>query len=189
MLALLSRKIRIRLIAIARFSCPALIRPNCRHAQELCIPEHFMDGNEQPIKESRLQVQTNLSALAEVLQWFEQFNSLLLPHNLWWQSQVALTEGFTNAVRHAHQHLPETTPIDIEVKVFTDFLEMRIWDWGKPFDLAAMLQKLRDLDEPDPLEREGGRGLMFMDQLTDELDYARMPDRRNCLVMKKRIDS
>ena len=140
---------------------------------------------ETPLQQSRLQVKTDLEAITEVWQWFEQFTSPLLPQVFWWECEVALTEGFTNVVRHAHQHLPQTTPIEIELKVFAQYLEMRIWDRGEPFDLQAKLQSLYK-EKSDALEREGSRGLIFMHQLMDELDYLRGSDGRNCLLLRKR---
>lgn len=143
--------------------------------------------NEKPLKQSRLQVETDLNEVTKVLQWFEDFTSSLLPQPFQSQCQLAFVEGFTNAVRHAHQHLPKATPIELELKVFADCLEMRIWDKGEPFDLQTKIQEaLAQQDECDPLSKEGGRGLIFMHQLTDELAYLRMSDDRNCLLMRKR---
>ena len=141
--------------------------------------------NERPLKQSRLQLKTDLTAVAEVLQWFEEFTSPLLPQPLQSQCQLAFVEGFTNAIRHAHHGLPETTPIELELKVFAHWLEMRIWDQGPPFDFEAKLEALRH-EDCDPLEKEGGRGLIFMQELTDEVSYLRQPDQRNCLLMRKR---
>ncbi|HEY9821582.1 MAG TPA: anti-sigma regulatory factor [Candidatus Sericytochromatia bacterium] len=141
--------------------------------------------HEKPLKESRLQVETDLNAVPKVLQWFEEFNNLLLPQKVYGECQLALIEGFTNAVRHAHQGLPQTTPIELELQLFPQYLEMRIWDKGQPFDWEAMFEALRQ-EDTNPLEKEGGRGLIFMKQLTDELSYARLPDDRNCLLMCKR---
>jgi serine/threonine-protein kinase RsbW len=142
--------------------------------------------DEQPIQQSHLQVKTDLKALTEVLQWFEEKVSPLITQDVFWQCQVALAEGFTNAVRHAHQERFWTTSIDLEVLVFPNYLEMRIWDYGKPFDMLAKLQSL-DKEAQDPLEKEGGRGLIFMQQLTDQLDYLRVSGNRNCLMMRKKI--
>ncbi len=141
--------------------------------------------NEKPLKEARLQVETDLNAVPEVLQWFEQFTSPLLPQQFCGECQLALVEGFTNAVRHAHRRLPPTTPIVLELNLFPQYLEMRVWDRGEPFDWQAKLEALCQ-EDIDPLEKEGGRGLMFMDQLTDELSYIRFTDDRNCLLMRKR---
>lgn len=141
--------------------------------------------NERPLKEAQLQVCTNLAAVDEVLRWFEQFNTAPLSSEEWWQCETALVEGFTNAVRHAHRHLPETTPINLEVIVFPHCVEMRIWDRGEPFDLEGYIEEL--LKKPlDPWEI-GRKGLRIMKELTDELYYRRTSDGRNCLLMRKRI--
>jgi hypothetical protein len=46
--------------------------------------------------------------------------------------------------------------VEIEVAVFAESLEMRIWDWGEPFDLE---QKIKDMSEQDNINSPGGRGL------------------------------
>ncbi|HHP7230632.1 MAG TPA: ATP-binding protein [Xenococcaceae cyanobacterium] len=132
----------------------------------------------------QLQVATTLEALQEVLQWYEELISPCLPQPTGWQCEVALVEAFTNAVRHAHQDLPTTTPIDLEVELHDNGLEMRVWDRGKPFDLKAQLQASQD--NFTSLEKEGGRGLQFIKKLTDELQYLSNLDYRNCLVIKKK---
>ncbi len=145
----------------------------------------WLRHNEQPLRQSSLQVETDLHAVTQVLQWFEEFTVPILPQPLQSHCQLAFVEGFTNAVRHAHHHLPSTTPIELELRVFPDCLEMRIWDHGEPFDLQAKLEALCQ-EELDPLDKVGGRGLIFMHQLTDELAYLRESDNRNCLLMRKR---
>ena len=139
------------------------------------------------VKQYHLQVKTELEALKEVLQWFEGLVFPLIPQKMGWQCEVALVEAFTNAVRHAHHDLPKSTPIDLEVELFPNFLEMRIWDRGKSFDLEEKLrQGEQEANSPKSLEKEGGRGLQFIKKLTDELQYLNLPNRRNCLVVRKK---
>lgn len=138
----------------------------------------------QDIKQYHLRVRTELEALKEVLQWFESLVFPLVPRKMGWQCEVALVEAFTNAVRHAHQNLPKNTPIDLEVELLPNFLEMRIWDRGQPFDLKAKL--LQGAKEVNSIEKEGGRGLQFINKLTDELEYLNLRNHRNCLVMRKK---
>lgn len=142
-----------------------------------------MKANPQ-FKQYHLQVNTELEALKEVLQWFEGFVFPVVPQKMGWQCEVALVEAFTNAVRHAHKHLPKNTPIDLEVELLPNFLEMRIWDRGKSFDLQDKLRKGEQ--EASSMEKEGGRGLQFIKKLTDELQYLNLPNHRNCLVMRKK---
>lgn len=144
--------------------------------------------NEQVIKQFHLQVKTELEALRQVLQWFESIVFPSLPQKIGWQCEVALVEAFTNTVRHAHHNLPKTTPIDLEVRLFPSFLEMCIWDRGEPFNLKDKLRDSLENNSP-PLEKEGGRGLQFMKKLTDDMQYLRLSDRRNCLVMRKKYTS
>ena len=63
------------------------------------------------------------------------------------QGQLAVAEGFTNAVRHAHKGLPLETPIKLEVTVFNERLEIKIWDYGQPFDLEARVKEFRQVNE------------------------------------------
>ena len=147
----------------------------------------WLRHNEKPLKQDRLEVETDLHAVTKVLQWFEDFTKPMLPQPSQSQCQLAFVEGFTNAVRHAHHNLPPTTPIELELKIFPDSLEMRIWDQGPPFDLQAKLQEALDRQKDiDPLSAEGGRGLIFMHQLMDEVAYLRVDNERNCLLMRKR---
>ena len=140
--------------------------------------------NQNPQKKFKLQVATKLEALQDVLKWYEELISPCLPEKTGWQCEVALVEAFTNAVRHAHQDLPTNTPIDLEVQLYPNSLEMKVWDRGKPFDLKAQLQA--NQDNVTSLDKEGGRGLQFIKKLTDDLQYLSNLDYGNCLVIKKR---
>lgn len=142
--------------------------------------------DEKLLARSHLQVPTDLKSLEDILAWFEKITAPFLAADLMYRCQIALTEGFTNVVRHAHRGLSNATPIDIEVKIFSNCIEMQIWDVGKSFDFEKTLHLLRE-QNIDPLEREGGRGLMFMSKLTDELAYHRVENSRNCLIMRKRF--
>lgn len=144
-----------------------------------------MTVNTKPNK-FHLQVDTELKSLEDVLSWFEESIGPFLPQKTGWQCEVALAEAFTNAVRHAHQNLPSSTPIDLEIELFNNFLEMRVWDFGKPFDLKAKLKAGKQ--NLDSLEQEGGRGLQFIKKLTDELQYLSSAESktRNCLVIRKK---
>jgi serine/threonine-protein kinase RsbW len=113
-----------------------------------------------PLQKIHLQVNTELKELEQVLEWFNQLEPLPIPKTVWFQCQLVLAESFTNAVCHAHKGLPSETPIELEVTVFNDSLEMRIWDYGQPFDLEAKLSELREIDR-EQLEHKGGRVLEF----------------------------
>lgn len=132
---------------------------------------------------AHLQVNSDLKELDPVLSWFTQLHQSPIPTSVWLRCQLALAEGFTNAVRHAHQGKPLDTTIDIEVALFPEHLEIRVWDCGLPFDLE---KKIRELSDQIDINCGGGRGLKLMRDISDSLTYRRTDDNRNCLLMVKR---
>jgi len=134
------------------------------------------------LQQSTYKTQTDPQALKGVLSWFDGFHELPIPQEDWLQCQLALIEGFTNAVRHAHQGLPAETPIIITVIIAHNYLDLRIWDQGPGFDFQAMLDhKLKTTNA----DSEGGRGLRIMYRVADIVEYERTADQRNCLHIRK----
>ncbi|MEG4960937.1 MULTISPECIES: ATP-binding protein [unclassified Microcoleus] len=101
-----------------------------------------------------LQVNTDVNALTLVLEWFEQLKDLSIPNEVWWKFQLALAEGFTNAVRHAHKNLPIETPVQLEIMVFKGRLELKILDCGPYFDFDAKLKETIAADRKRCLDLE-----------------------------------
>jgi len=121
-------------------------------------------------------------ALNQVLSWFEDFDHTFIPEPVWLQCQLALAEGFTNVVRHAHKGKPVSTAVDLEVVILEDRLEIRIWDYGPQTNLGEVIESLsHEMDR----ESEGGRGLKLMKKVADILQYKRGDDQRNCLLIVK----
>lgn len=104
--------------------------------------EQEAELNECSCKNISLQVNTDMNALTRVLDWLEQLQDISIPNEVWFQFQLALAEGFTNAVRHAHKNLPVETPIQLEITVFSGHWEFKLWDCGPRFDFDAKLQEI-----------------------------------------------
>jgi serine/threonine-protein kinase RsbW len=136
----------------------------------------------EPTQTIRTQVSTDLQLLKQVLDWFNQFDQQAIPRPVWLQCQLALAEGFTNAVRHAHSDKPAETPIEIEVTFKPQAIELRIWDYGSGFDLE---KRLHMLPEPKNQDTAGGRGLKIIQQTADVFSYTAVDDQRNCLLIVK----
>ncbi|MCL1474543.1 ATP-binding protein [Argonema antarcticum] len=143
------------------------------------------------LQNNHLRVKSDLHSLNQVLQWFDRFcfqNKCKLswltdgsdrPNLALEELKLALVEGFTNAVRHAHKGLPPETPIEIELNLWDECLEIRIWDRGEPFDPST-------LPEYKPgTAQEGGVGWFLMRRIADEVLYKRSQDGRNCLILIK----
>lgn len=132
------------------------------------------------VKQEHLMVTSRLDGLLQVQHWFRDVCQSLEADNSWVKNYadrlaIALTEGFTNAVRHAHAELPPETAIDIDFALWRDHLEIRIWDRGQPFNPEA-------LPEPEPgALLESGYGWFLLRRLADKVTYQRFQDGRNCL--------
>jgi serine/threonine-protein kinase RsbW len=136
----------------------------------------------EPTQINRTQVSTDLGLLKQVLEWFDRLDQKSVPHSVWLQCQLALAEGFTNAVRHAHADQPADTPIEIEVTIRKQSIELRIWDYGTGFDLE---NRLHMLPEPKNQDHAGGRGLKIIQQTADVFSYTAVDAQRNCLLIVK----
>ncbi|MEL7034787.1 MAG: anti-sigma regulatory factor [Cyanobacteria bacterium J06592_8] len=132
---------------------------------------------------AQLQAPNNLDALSDILAWFAQLQHPSISSTIWIRCQLALAEGFTNAVRHAHENLPPDITVDIEVDLSNDQILIRIWDQGPAFDLMEKMEKI-----PPQIDQNasGGRGLKLMRDIADSLSYVRQPDGRNCLSILKK---
>ena len=134
------------------------------------------------LKQDQLIVQSKLEDLVQVQEWFDRFCSASqLPwlEAVFDQVNLALAEGFTNAVRHAHADLPTDTPIEIDLLLWQEKLEVQVWDMGGPFDPDQ-------LAEPQPgTLKEGGYGWFLIRRLADNVDYERNDLGRNCLRIVK----
>jgi len=133
--------------------------------------------------QDHLTVNSDLTVLNSVQKWFEKFwlrhhSSIARRDHQLYRLNLALAEGFTNAVRHAHSGLSRDTSIEIQVTMDDDRMEIRIWDWGQPFNPD-------NLEEPKPgTLREGGYGWFLLRRLTDQVSYDRQ-GQRNCLLIVK----
>lgn len=135
-------------------------------------------------QQAYLTVMSDLHLLTQVQEWFKLFCASHSDDFPWLKSQrypleLAIAEGFTNAVRHAHHDLPADTEIEIHLSLWGDRIEIRIWDYGKPFNPDT-------LEEPKPgTLRKGGYGWFLLRRLADQVLYKRYQDKRNCLVIVK----
>ena len=105
-------------------------------------------SSNQALHKITLEINSDLTAVSQILSWVEQLENLPIPEAVLHHSKLAAIEGFTNAVRHAHKDLPSETPIELEITVFNDRLKLLIWDWGMPFDFQAKLKE--ELTEKSP---------------------------------------
>jgi len=155
-----------------RLEGQAISRQPCAGLEKLTKP-----------KKNYLQVPSDLKGLDQVLSWFDRLPHGTIDEKTWMECKTALAEGWTNAVRYGNKGLPPDTQSDIEVAIFPQSIEIRIFDQGPPgFDLENKLQERKDKIKPGDI---GGRGLLLIADIADRLSYTRTADNRNCLLMVK----
>ena len=130
----------------------------------------------------RIEVESDLQAIDLVLLQFNKLYDNRISQQDWLQCQLALVEGFTNAVRHAHRNLPLETPIEIEFALCLEKITIRIFDYGQPFDLNNFINTML---AKDTNWLGSGRGIAIINKVSDVLKYDRISNNKNCLVITK----
>lgn len=90
---------------------------------------------------------------------------------------MAIAEGFTNAVRHAHGEAFKEYDITVDLCLDHHRLDIRIWDHSPTvFNLEAYYatQQHRQVST----EATGGRGMFILKKVADHLTYGRDPQRQ-----------
>ncbi|MEM7594374.1 MAG: ATP-binding protein [Cyanobacteria bacterium P01_A01_bin.83] len=137
------------------------------------------------LQTSKLQVESKLEALNDVLAWFDDLKIDGIGDRTWLELQTIVGEAFDNAVSHAHQGL-EDKKVDLELSILSQSIVFKIWDYGAEFDLEAQRRKRKGEINP---KAESGRGIFLLEELSDYFSYTKQPDGRNCLLVIKAYQS
>ncbi|MDJ0733147.1 MAG: glycosyltransferase [Nostocaceae cyanobacterium] len=144
------------------------------------IPE--VSQAEDFLQSYQLKIQSDLNELSTVLSWFDNLYNPLIPQHTWLEIKTALAEGFDNAVVHAHKKLPPETLIDIQLVIYSQSIEIQIFDRGPGLNWEQHLKNMPDEVHEDA---ECGRGIGIMQQIADNISYISLPDNRNRLSIIK----
>lgn len=93
--------------------------------------------------------------------------------------ELAFAEATTNIMRHAYGGRDDQ-PVEIEIEVSPEAIQVRLYDWGDPFDPATVDAPVFDGT------RTGGFGLFIIQQAVDEVSYSRH-EGRNGISLTKRL--
>src|SRR3954452_11024669 len=89
---------------------------------------------------------------------------------------LALTEACANVVQHAGEH----DEYQVDVNITDDTCLLSVLDDGQGFDFEKV-------SAPGGSPLEGGRGLILMRALVDELKFVRAEDGRHRVVLAKKL--
>jgi serine/threonine-protein kinase RsbW len=96
--------------------------------------------------------------------------------------EIALTEACTNVLKHSG---PQGAEYEVHTIISSSLATIEIRDRGSGFDRtsASIGEMLREDGS-----REGGRGLMLMRALVDEVDISPGPETGTVVTLTKRLD-
>lgn len=80
---------------------------------------------------------------------------------------MAVREAMANAVKHGNK-FDETKTIEITLSNSIKTLEISIRDFGEGFDI----QEVPDPTNPENLLKTSGRGILFMNNFMDEVEWS-----------------
>jgi serine/threonine-protein kinase RsbW len=89
---------------------------------------------------------------------------------------LALTEACANVVHHAGEH----DAYQVDVSIDDQVCRISVLDEGPGFDVDAVTA-------PSPSALEGGRGLVLMRALVDQLQFLEAEDGRHGVVLEKQL--
>jgi serine/threonine-protein kinase RsbW len=93
---------------------------------------------------------------------------------------ICVTEAVMNAIEHAHRDRPELM-IDIEIECYSDKMKIIVRDHGPGFDVTSV----PDPTTPDNVLNLGGRGIMLMRAMMDEVEVRSHEDGTEISMVKK----
>jgi len=107
----------------------------------------------------------------------------LLENDAHWVG-IAVREAVANAVKHGNRQDPEKK-VEIDFGVEGDEVVIKVADEGVGFDPGGVDDPLA----PENMLRSSGRGIYYMKQFMDHIDYSFRPDGGTEVTMRKSINS
>jgi serine/threonine-protein kinase RsbW len=122
----------------------------------------------------------NLELVQMVVQ--ETLARLDLSTDATYEIGMAVREAVANAIQHGNKNRPEKR-VFIDLGFNQGEVVIRVADEGEGFDLERVRNPLAD----ENLLRPNGRGILFMREFVDEIDYTSNRDGGTVVTLRKRI--
>ena len=95
---------------------------------------------------------------------------------------IAIREAVANAIKHGNRQDPEKE-VEVELAIVGDEAIIRVVDQGEGFDL----QTVEDPLAPENLLKPNGRGIFYMNNFMDEIEYGTRPEGGTVVTLRKQI--
>ncbi|MCP4201512.1 MAG: ATP-binding protein [bacterium] len=95
---------------------------------------------------------------------------------------IAIREAVANAIKHGNRQDPDKE-VEVELAIIGDQAIIRVVDQGEGFDL----QEVEDPLAPENLLKPNGRGIFYMSNFMDEIEYSSRPEGGTVVTLRKQI--
>lgn len=118
-------------------------------------------------KETKFSISSKIEAIDEAVRRATEFASASgFSDDALFGIDMAVREALANAVKHGNK-LDETKLVEITLINLADGLEILIRDFGEGFDVA----EVPDPTNPENLLKASGRGILFMHNFVDKVEW------------------
>jgi serine/threonine-protein kinase RsbW len=132
-------------------------------------------------KETKFSILSKIEAIDEAVQKATGFASAAgFADDALFGIDMAVREALANAVKHGNL-LDETKRVEITLVSLDEALEIVIRDFGEGFDAA----EVPDPTNPENLLKASGRGILFMHNFVDKVEWTRHPQGGMVVKMTK----
>lgn len=126
-----------------------------------------MNQRDTPAETLEMVLETDFSSVERIVDETEVFlENRILDEDLAYRIVLLATEAVTNAIEHGN-NMDVSKKVFFKLEVRKDRVEITVEDEGTGFDPT----KTDDPTESEHLFREGGRGLLFMEEMADEVQF------------------
>lgn len=144
---------------------PGQPRPTLSHPFYVVI--HRMNQRDLTSDTMEMVLKTDFSSLEDVVQETESFLQVRIKdEDLVYRVVLLATEAVTNAIEHGNA-LDPAKSVYYRLDVRERLIEIAVEDEGVGFDP----DKTDDPTDPSHLMREGGRGILIMEEMADEVHF------------------
>ena len=129
------------------------------------------DFNRQTVgaKETKFSISSKIEAIDEAVQKATAFASGAgFGDEALFGIDMAVREALANAVKHGNK-LDETKQVEVTLVSLDGGMEIMIRDFGKGFDVT----EVPDPTNPENLLKASGRGILFMHNFVDKVEWQR----------------
>lgn len=132
-------------------------------------------------KETTFSIPSKIEAIDEAVQKATAFASEAgFADDAIFGVDMAVREALANAVKHGNK-LDETKQVEITLTNLDKAMEIVIRDFGKGFDV----EEVPDPTNPENLLKASGRGILFMHNFVDQVEWERHPQGGMIVKMTK----